>query len=201
MLCATTLDRLLARCPPWLWPVLFLSLVSLREQVRLLAALGASGWEIRLTWYGRAHIAHVWWPGDPDPWKDSLYRTAMGEPVAAPTWHPEPLGILTDETQVGWVLGLAGRDEIPPATAGKDTTARRHTTAGGMASRPSQDLARAPPNPLHQHPHIAESIQTPPQPPLRRTPALVQDICAARTSPRLRRKLVAIHRVRRSVHH
>ncbi|MEL6387829.1 MAG: hypothetical protein AAFR00_10800 [Pseudomonadota bacterium] len=145
MVSEASLLRLFARCPVWLWPVLALSLVSLREQVRLLAELGATGVDLHVTPWGRAHVANAWWLDGPIPWKDLVYRTAMGEPVAAPAWSPEPLGILTDETQVAWVLSRVGRDDIPPPAAGNDTTARRHTTAGGTLSRPTQDLARAPP--------------------------------------------------------
>ncbi|MEO0753818.1 MAG: hypothetical protein AAFY85_03360, partial [Pseudomonadota bacterium] len=62
MVSEASLLRLFARCPVWLWPVLALSLVSLREQVRLLAELGATGVDLRLTPWGRAHVANAWWP-------------------------------------------------------------------------------------------------------------------------------------------
>jgi len=145
MVSEASLLRLFARCPVWLWPVLALSLVSLHEQVRLLAELGATGVDLRLTPWGRAYVANAWWPDGPIPWKDQVYRSAMGEPVAAPAWSPEPLGILTDETQVAWVLSRVGRDDIPPIAADTETTALRDTLPGGMSSRPRPDLARAPP--------------------------------------------------------
>jgi len=49
MVSDSTIEALFARCPPWLWPVLAVSLVALRETVRRLEAAGAAGWEIRLT--------------------------------------------------------------------------------------------------------------------------------------------------------
>jgi len=109
MLPDATSARLFAQCPLWLWPVLALSLCALALEMRRLEARGCLGVEIRLTAWGVARISKAWWPDAPPDWRDALYRAAMGEPVPDPAPDRRALGIITDETQVDWILGLVGR--------------------------------------------------------------------------------------------
>ncbi|MEL6386875.1 MAG: hypothetical protein AAFR00_05955 [Pseudomonadota bacterium] len=133
--------RLYALCPLWLWPVLAISLVALRESVRLLEALGCTGVEIRLTPWGRAYVARAHWPDEPPGWKDTLYRTAMGEPVAAPEGCPPALGVWSDDTSADWVRGAgwyarvaAGRGAIPSAVVAVPVPGPLARSGGGIAS-------------------------------------------------------------------
>lgn len=145
--------RLFALCPMWLWPVLAISLVALGERLRRLRARGAAGWEIRLTGWGRAVIARVYWPGEPPHWKDALYRGAMGEPVAPPPWQPPALGLWSDDASADWARGTgwyglrgsaAGRGHIPLAMDAAGVPVPGAGALGGVISRQAARLLRPP---------------------------------------------------------
>lgn len=126
-------SRLFALCPLWLWPVLAVSLVGLGEQIRRLEARGAIGLEIRLSRWGQAYVARTHWATGPVPWRDPLYRLAMGDPVPEPRREHPALGILTDEAQAGWALdqfGPARRASLAPGRH-RGETGSRHGRAGG----------------------------------------------------------------------
>lgn len=143
-------SRLFALCPPWLWPVLAISLVALRARLCQLEALGAAGWEIRLSGWGRAYVSRVWWPDAARDWKDALYRNAMGEPEAAPAWRPAPLGISTDETSADWASGAGWYGFVPDAVGWIERSEIHHRCLhhglnGGFRVALSTLQSRAPP--------------------------------------------------------
>ncbi|MEM7767490.1 MAG: hypothetical protein AAF253_08380 [Pseudomonadota bacterium] len=129
--------------------MLVYSLIGLREHAQRLEARGATHWEVRLTGWGQAYIAKVYWPDAPADWRDTLYRTVLGEPVPDP--QPEPqrptLGIVTNDGQTQWALANLGAME----GVARHTPSLRETCASGRCqpspslAQPVAEPARAPP--------------------------------------------------------
>lgn len=139
MLTHAHISRLFDMCPPLLWPVLAISLVVLRRQLAALVASGCTAWEIALTPWGRVRIVWADRAGAPLPWRDQLFRAAMGDPEPAPAYAPPSRGICTDESQVHWALA-DGQAAIPPLSAVRRAALFPSVCARNPSARPGRAM-------------------------------------------------------------